>query len=621
MIDLNSFNIIIIAEIHGYYKNKHPANLDILEKLDAIYDKYVIPYQPDIILHELVDPRKSYTYTEFRTAYEKEERISHYGATGYELNIPYKKILEAKCKVEGCDDPAEVIEVKDVSPAATMESNKRREKYMVNKLIATLKKYKKIIFNVGQDHVIYDTLLRTFVNKNPNVACVIQNGILLRKIDLGQVVKGEIALDTIKDKINKYLNTTFKTEKLKEAYNVKLLTGAEIDYDFNKEVSDHTVGLFITLVGTLPTDIKLYKEKDKYINKFKSYLKDNVKEQCRNYTNVNNLTVGDAYFVSALTLQATLNDLLRKNKFYDIEDYYILDKTYDLFSNLKIVIDTEDKLEKKDLNNVKEAYIKQGVDVNTKFTNVVGNEKKIKFTAENFNLTVEANSKNRAVVEALILDYIKKITQDEDNLNLYRHLFDSMSDAEFDMYMHKIKNDDIRLAIISPVGSPNNNKITVKNNIKIGKELGYDFFQHINFGSTATTNAYRTPNTYCVIKLPVRRASQLLSKKISIPEHNKAVDSLTGQVTNKSKGSKLSAPEVQVLLGMGLTNTITEFMKVRGGDDGASRTMNQDLVNTGVATLARSNANSTGVTSTTTLNSYFNGMHIRTTLLTKPAVR
>lgn len=222
-----------------------------------------------------------------------------------------------------------------------------------------------------------------------------------------------------------------------------------------------------------------------------------------------------------------------------------------------------------------------------------------------------ANPK-RKQVQDLILKYIGKLVTGNENKKLYEDLFKSMNDRQFDEFMNKLKNKEATLSVIIPNGS----KITtnVENNIKVGKELGFDFFQHLKVSASEDMPAYKTPNKYMVLKLPVRRAAQLLTKKISIPTDSHHVDVLSGQVTGVSKGSKITNPELQVLLGLGLKDSIVELMKVRGGDQGANRAMDEILFKQGSVSQDQINKYSTGVVSKKTLKAYFNAMMIQNTL-------
>jgi len=218
----------------------------------------------------------------------------------------------------------------------------------------------------------------------------------------------------------------------------------------------------------------------------------------------------------------------------------------------------------------------------------------------------------RKQVEDYILKYIGKITQGTDNVKLYQELFKSMNNKEFDEFMHKLKDNKITLSVIIPNNSKEvKDKITLENNMKVAKELNIDFFQHLHYKNRKGYPDYKTPEKYLVIKLPIRRVSQLLSKKISVPEDSKSIDLTTGQVTGKSQSSKLTYPEIQLLSGMGLDKSIKELIKYRGGDLGGGNALNVLLQKQGTATDSILEQYSTGVVSTKTYKAYYNAMMIR----------
>jgi hypothetical protein len=220
----------------------------------------------------------------------------------------------------------------------------------------------------------------------------------------------------------------------------------------------------------------------------------------------------------------------------------------------------------------------------------------------------------RKKVEDTILLYIDKIDvgSKKENTTLYKNLFAKMSDVEFNTFMKGLKDKTITLSMIVPNGG--NVKITVENNFKIAKELGHEFFQQIKITGQEDLPDYITPIKHLSFILPIRRASQLLSKKISIPESDRTIDVMSGQVTGKSKSSKLTMPEIQMLIGMGLYSSVRELLKVRGGDIQANNAMNAMLYKTGVASQATVEQYASGVESTKTLRAYLEASHIKTSL-------
>ena len=219
--------------------------------------------------------------------------------------------------------------------------------------------------------------------------------------------------------------------------------------------------------------------------------------------------------------------------------------------------------------------------------------------------------KNRKKVEEYILTWIKKITQDEDNVNLYKNLFKSMNNEEFDKFMESLKEGRI-LQIIVPPDSKVDKKINVKHNMKLAKELGVEFYQHLTYGPGGSyPTKIRTPIKFLVLDSPFRRLRQTVEKGVSVSKNIKHIDMLTGQVTGDSQASKITLPELQLLNGMGVKDILVEFLKFRGGDLGANRAMNNYLMHYGQASMNVLKAYAEGVVSTKTLKAYFNAIHLK----------
>jgi len=219
---------------------------------------------------------------------------------------------------------------------------------------------------------------------------------------------------------------------------------------------------------------------------------------------------------------------------------------------------------------------------------------------------------NRKATEEYILTWLQKITNDDSNVEIYKNFFKTMSDKDFFNYMTDIEKGTKFLTITAPVF--NKTALSVERNIKLGKELGHNFFQKIWIGAKEGMPAYLTPIPYLVIDLPIRRASQLLTKKISTPEHNKTVDVLSGQPTSASKGSKISYPEIQVLAAMGLDESIVELIKYRGGDNKGFSAMNAMISKLGSTNMKTLSGYASGVESTKTLKTFLVGMMLKNNL-------
>lgn len=218
-------------------------------------------------------------------------------------------------------------------------------------------------------------------------------------------------------------------------------------------------------------------------------------------------------------------------------------------------------------------------------------------------------SGNRKATEDFILRYIERIVPGGENIAIYKKFFAGMNNQQFDQYINDLDTGEKWLTVFIPnfVGP----KVSVENNLAIAEELGHNFFQRLWVGKKGNTPEYLTPVPYLVVDLPLRRASQMLTKKISIPEHNRTVDKLTGQPTGASKGSKISYPELQVAAAMNLDNCMLELMKYRGGDRKGGDALKAMIGKYGTANLKTLSNFASGVESGKTLKTFLTCMHLR----------
>ena len=219
---------------------------------------------------------------------------------------------------------------------------------------------------------------------------------------------------------------------------------------------------------------------------------------------------------------------------------------------------------------------------------------------------------NRKAAESFILDFIKDIDTSGYNTEQYKIIFKNMSDKDFDTYMKNIRDGKATLVLFKPLYEAKG--ISIENNLKIAPKYKLEFFEHLIYTNNEDSPDYKTPIKYLVVDLPYRRQSQTLVKKISVPDNNKVIDELTYQPTGDSKGAKISYPELQVLIGMGLENSISELIRFRGGDRNGFNAYNSMFLRYGNANLKTLENYSTGVESTKTLKTYLTAMHLSNTI-------
>lgn len=219
---------------------------------------------------------------------------------------------------------------------------------------------------------------------------------------------------------------------------------------------------------------------------------------------------------------------------------------------------------------------------------------------------------NRKKAEDVILTYIEKLMPGSDNPALYKSLFASMNDVEFEQFILDLESGKKNLAIIAP--NFGKQRLETGRNFEIARELGHEFFQRIWMPAKAGMPQYLTPIKYLVIDLPLRRQAQLLDKKLSVADDNNSIDNMTGQPTGKSKGSKISYPEVQVLAALNQEKALTEFLKYRGGDEKGYTAMNTMISRTGRVSMNAIKPYSGTVKSTQVLSTLLSGMHLKNNL-------
>lgn len=208
------------------------------------------------------------------------------------------------------------------------------------------------------------------------------------------------------------------------------------------------------------------------------------------------------------------------------------------------------------------------------------------------------------------------IPGDRYNADLMKQRLDEMSDSEFDVYIRSLAkpadDDDLVKQEILPFVMPNlkDPRVTMENLMAVADKIGYEFFEQLWLTDPHTKLTYLTPQKYLTLHMTIRRQAQMLTKKSSIPADSRHVDEMSGQVTGKSKGSKISFPELQAQLSHGLENTLIEEIKVRGGDKLAQNEFDRQLIEHGEASIEDVTSGGGVTQSTSTVAILYRGMMI-----------
>lgn len=219
---------------------------------------------------------------------------------------------------------------------------------------------------------------------------------------------------------------------------------------------------------------------------------------------------------------------------------------------------------------------------------------------------------NRKKAEAFIFQFLRDIEPTGYNVEKYKEIFAKMSDKQFDTWMKGMRDKTQYMVLFKPMYEAKG--VTIENNFKVAQKYGLNFYERLIFSGNKNEPDHMTATEALVLDLPYRRQSQTLVKKISVPANNKTIDQLTYQPTGSSKGSKISYPELQVLIGMRLDKTIEELIQIRGGDRGGFAAYNTMIMRYGKVNLKAIENHRTGVESTRTLKIYMASMHIKSTL-------
>lgn len=219
---------------------------------------------------------------------------------------------------------------------------------------------------------------------------------------------------------------------------------------------------------------------------------------------------------------------------------------------------------------------------------------------------------DRKKAEAQILADLEAISPGCVDVELYQKYFASMNDKAFEAFMLRLKDGSEWLTLTVP--NAGKNKLDIERNVKLGDKWGHDFWSQIWFPADGEVSRYLTPEKYLVIKVPVRIASQRIAKKMSIPKHQRVINSITGQPTGDSKGAGFSAPELRLCVAMGLNKSSVELMKYRGGDLRGWAALNASLNRFGEARQDQLEHFASGVVSTATLKTYLTCAHLANTL-------
>ena len=193
-------------------------------------------------------------------------------------------------------------------------------------------------------------------------------------------------------------------------------------------------------------------------------------------------------------------------------------------------------------------------------------------------------------------DYAVKLVQamlpKSDNGERTRKRLEALSDKEFEELMVKFQNEEDYLQLITPVGE-DDYRLDIDNLQNVADKYKINFYHKIWMYSDDGSRELSNKKSM-VLHLPVR------------------IQQATG---SESKGGRISYPEVNNLLSMGLIKTAEEMMHFRGGSENGNRLLEQSIVKMGQASANALKPYTGQVGANKMLHSYLTAMMLKSTLL------
>lgn len=218
----------------------------------------------------------------------------------------------------------------------------------------------------------------------------------------------------------------------------------------------------------------------------------------------------------------------------------------------------------------------------------------------------------RKLIEEGILAFAKEITPGGGNARIYKNIFETVSERQFEEIWESIKRNGY-----IPVFMDNFDQkemIDYDAAIALGKKWGIELEQPVTFMDPDTGIVHTTPENTVVGIAEVAKQRQILIKKIGAAKHDFDVDDLTGQPIGDSKGAGISNPEIHMLLALKLPTMAKELAGVKGGDAGAYREYKNQLTTTGNTTVNSALKAGTGAKSLKTASWLLFGRHLDNTM-------
>ena len=170
---------------------------------------------------------------------------------------------------------------------------------------------------------------------------------------------------------------------------------------------------------------------------------------------------------------------------------------------------------------------------------------------------------------------------DNDNVRILKKIFE-VPDDKVKKIAEYMRAREAVIPFTTPNGDDKNDP-KMENILAVAAKLGYNPEQKVWVINPDGT-AYLSPNKRPVGILYIRRQAQTAMHSAGYADIGNTINTLTGQVTGKSKVTRLSAPEANLIAQYpGMDPVLRELLEFRGGNPKARRVLKHMIASTGTA--------------------------------------
>lgn len=159
------------------------------------------------------------------------------------------------------------------------------------------------------------------------------------------------------------------------------------------------------------------------------------------------------------------------------------------------------------------------------------------------------------------------------NSDMYRKLFNTMSDSDFKKYMKQLSTEETYISFEIDTATK---ELTLDKIFEKCNKMGFRTHKYVRYRENKSSDGETcsiTPYPALILYIPVKRLQQMVSKKNSASGNSDKINPLTGTVTSDSKAASLSDTQTFGLITTGQTNTIKELLGPRADDEKSKKQM------------------------------------------------